>query len=341
MKNFTLLLFCLLLLSCGSKKKAAVYPDVQSTNLQEQIDRIMPKLSWCEGMMAFPLKNNMTKQPNCDVGDGMITTSILFTVDGWPKDIYDNWVKAVDGSIRPDGMPFRNPIYARFPPDVNSFSRDQHIGLMHALTTIKDRNIANRYLNYVRKNNWKMCNDSDGRCNLITSMNKFVSWKGMLYVMTDVYEFLGLPEVEHMTKAERVLDEQGLVFMAATTPAGYQQHLVSQNIWIRTRLGLLTKSYAVAAKTLKERTPNNLWFQTLYNLTNGGNVATYNAIADKLLVCMKKWQKVGQHHTFSADRTSSVCEERKEGAVGHELVWLALFLQNAKQQKFSFMRENL
>lgn len=336
MKFVLSLIISFLLLGCGSKKKTAVFPDVHSLSLQEQIDRMIPLLPFCEGMVAYPGKNSQSGLPNCNTGDGMITSAVVFSVqEGWPKNIYTEWVAGVKASIRADGMPFRNPSYARYAPTVDAFSRDQHIGFMHSLITIKDKEAAKRYLNYVKNNDWRVCEkDSDGRCNLIIPLGSKAVWKGMLYLMNDAYKFIGLPEVEHMSKTERIIDEQGVLLMAQTTPPGYQQHLVSQNIWLRTRLGLLTQNYAVAAKILAERMPNNLWFLALANLTNGGKDTKYDEIADRLVKCMAKWDKSGRHHTFSSDRTMSVCEERKEGASGHELVWLALFLQNAKLQKF-------
>jgi hypothetical protein len=324
------ILLILLLLGCSVSKKA-VYPDVHSDNLQAQIDRMLPKLLWCEGMMTPPLPNNKTKQPNCSIGDGMIYTSILFSVKGWPQNLVDNWTSAVSRSIRSDGVPFRNPVYAQFPPDIDSFSRDQHIGLLHALTTTRDLSVADRYFKYVKNNNWEACVDSDGRCKLVTNYGKFLKWEGMLYAMDDVFKNISYGSIH---RVNRVLDEQGLLFMAGTVPPGYQQHLVSQNIWLRVRTGNLTKGYAASASVLAKRMPNNLWFQALDTLTHGGNGARYNDIADQLTVCMDKWKEPGMHHMFSSDRSSSVCEERVEGANGHELVWLAYFLQNAKQNAF-------
>lgn len=321
----------LLLVSCGSKTKKPTYPDIHSDSLREQIERIMPKLLWCCGMLSSIYSNNKSGQPNCAIGDGMITNGVLFSVNGWPSILKANYIDGVKRSIRADGMPFRNPIYATYPPDENAFSRDQHLGFMHYLVTTHDTELANRYLNYVRNNNWKTCEkDTDGRCNLITSYKK-LQWKGSLYLMNDVYTHIGLPEVEHMSFGERELDEEGLLFMARTTPPGYEQHLVSQNVWLRIRLGLLSKSYAESAKVLAKRTPNNLWFQTLSNLVSGGNPAVYEEISKKLIVCMKKWKFPGLHHTFSASREYTICEDRPEGSLGGELVWLALFLQQVKE----------
>jgi hypothetical protein len=227
----------------------------------------------------------------------------------WPAD----FVKGASQSIREDGKPYRGLSYLQAAREDKEFSRDQFLGLCHLAVTYPE---FRPYLAKVRdyaKANGKLCEDR--QCLFLTG-NAFQAKIA-----------LG----EGVSEPEIAADEVEVLAEATTTLAGSAQHLVSMDIWLRVRLGMNSEAYHHAADILVKRMPNNLWFQTLQRITDGqGPEEAYADVVTNILGCMKAWEKPGLHSTFSSDRTTSVCENRVEGAWGLDLVFLGKLLQQTE-----------
>jgi hypothetical protein len=301
MYRFLLCTALILSTSCG-KKKEAVWPNVTSTTLASEVSRISPRLLWCDGQATGPRKNNIDGRPRCGLGDAMTDSGMLLLLG---VDNGGTIADAIIHSITPEGKPYRTPSYVgRDTKD--EFSRDQFLGLADATAAGLDEKYLNSVLTYYNRTGSLCEHPSDNRCTLYPSM------------ITLADDARG----RNVTLAERALDEATVAAEARAVPLGYEAYLVSRKIFMRAVTGDLTNSYADSAKVLYKRAPENLWFRTVYKVTNDGTQEEFGAIGKDLAKCMQAWKTPGS--TWLGRTGNTACPD---DSIGHDLTALATFLQ--------------
>ncbi|MBF0364124.1 MAG: hypothetical protein HQK50_01050 [Oligoflexia bacterium] len=278
-------------------------PHVKNTELREQINRMLPKLLWCDGQATGPAANNVDGRPNCDVGDAASESGHLTLVGQFPN--VQEIFSALKKSFAADDQPFRAPSYVgRDARD--AFSRDQTLGMIEATVAGFPYEDGLARIERYYNRTGKLCPESsDNRCIMTPTM--WIYFKDLSRRL--------------VSKRERVLDEQMLNIEAGVNPLNYRSYLVSRQIFIKARMGKLTDAYAGAMKNLYTRAPNNMWFRTVYHVTNGGSDVDFEKIAESLVSCMKQWHEPGLEFLWNEGNVECV-----QGTYGHELVALAYFL---------------
>jgi hypothetical protein len=283
----------LLIVSCGAPKEQPRIKDYPA--LRAQVERVEPLLLWCDGGVAFPRKNNITKQPMCDVGDSLSTTGAVLLLGG----IGD--FSVIDRSINADGRPWRHPSYVGKDKS-NSFSRDQALGVMEATVATKNKAPLKRLLEYISRTD-KLCPDAtDGRCQFTDSVNVLAK------------DVMG----EKVSKAERAKDELTILAEAHVTKPDYTSYLVARKLFLHYRTKTNTFGYRKAVDVLKSRFPDSLHIRTLYAVYHGKSL---DGVAEALTACLEKWQKPGLD--WFGDAVSVECTGKAHGA---DLVSLGKFL---------------
>jgi hypothetical protein len=293
------LILVLFLLACGEKSTPEVSPPLADL-LRNEINRMAPSLLWCDGQMTAPRNNNMDGRPNCDVGDGMAESGFLVMVGNFPNK--QDILAAMGLSIAANGQPFRAPSYVGV-DNRDEFSRDQLLGLAAGTISGLDQSFLRRTRDYIRSTGSLCPNPSDSRCKLTDSMD---------IIMKDA---LG----ENVSSLDRSIDVTTVNAEAETVPEGYQAGLVAKKVFFQYRLNRIS-GYSHAAMLLHKRFPQNLWFESVFLVTNGGKKSDYESVGQKLLQCMREWESPGLHWTWS--QTS--CKGKE--AVGQELIALAYLL---------------
>lgn len=313
MYKFLSAVLALSLLACGGSDSQVTQTPKPPTDvrLKEQLHRMLPLLTFCGNVVAEDSPNNLTGQPHCGTGDSMIGTGVYITA---PLPGREQLFAGILDSIAPNGRPYRSPQYRAVGHSEDSFSRDQTIGLLLYLMESKDTITATKVWNYVKGNNLNICpDDSDGRCKMTPNM---------LALWSDVFTYLEIPKDPLMTFS-RNIDEDLLIIQARSAPAGYPLHLISQNIWLRIKLGRLSVKYAEVAAILAARQPYNLWFAYLEQITQANKEANVEKIGAELATCMEQWPGENKYWwTFSKER-NEYCEGNSQG---HDLVWLSALL---------------
>ncbi len=136
----------------------------------------------------------------------------------------------------------------------DSFSRDMFMGLMYYFTKTRDTVALDRWLNYLKSHNNKMCDDaSDNRCNLMPS-----TW-GLL---GHTLKHLGYKPTLKMKLGAQVLPAEMLI-SAATAPKGFELVLLADNLFFLRSLGYNATWMKEVAKIALKRQPENPLFQYL------------------------------------------------------------------------------
>lgn len=288
------LLLTLILASCG----AAVTPSKPEKDyplLRAQVERVEPLLLWCDGGVAFPRKNNVTKQPLCDVGDSVSTTGAVLLLGG----IGD--FSVIDRSIDANGRPWRHPSYVGRDTN-NSFSRDQFIGVLEASWASKKFAPLKRLQGYISRTG-KLCPDAtDNKCDLTPSVKTLLK-----YVTGQKVGF-----------AERELDENTILAEAHTAPASYRAYLISRKLRLIHLTGHSTAGYGKSVSVLYSRFPNSFYVRILNAMYFG---KSFDPIASDLTACLERWQVVGKD--WFGDALEKGCTDKHQGA---DLVSLARYL---------------
>jgi hypothetical protein len=291
------IILSLLLLSCGQLDVKK--PAVNSPELQEQIERMTPLLLWCEGAPAFPRKNNITGQPNCDVGDSVSTGGAVYSLGG----IGD--VAAIERAMEPNGRLWRHASYVRRDTS-NSLSRDAEIGFYEAMEASKNFTLLRRHLRYT-KSIGKLCPDAtDNRCDITPGVAILARY------------VLG----ESVSMIERSQDASTILVEAHTAPPTYRAYLIARKLRLVYITGNADKYYEQAAKVLYSRFPKSMYIRVVHSLyTNGG----FNGVVKDLTKCMKEWKKPGMD--WFGNAIDNVCTGNHQGS---DLQSLAIFLTGIK-----------
>ncbi|MBF0299483.1 MAG: hypothetical protein HQK51_12230 [Oligoflexia bacterium] len=296
--------YCYLVVTIQDIYAASVsIPKVDNQELQQQINRISPNLLWCDGQATGTDSNNVDHRPNCDVGDAASESGHFTLVGQFSNE--EGIFNAMRNSFGLDDQPFRAPSYVG-KDSSNEFSRDQTLGFIEATVAgLPYSEGLERIERYYNRNGSLCPNASDNRCVLTPSM--WIYFKDL--------------SGRNVTQLERFLDEQMLNLEASENPLNYRSYLVSRQVFLKAMMGKLTSSYAQAMKTLYKRAPKNLWFRTVYHVTNGGTNTDFENVAKSLVECMKTWNQPGTTFLWSEGNV-----ECTQGLYGHELVSLGHFL---------------
>jgi hypothetical protein len=130
---------------------------------------------------------------------------------------------------------------------------------------------------------------------------------------------------EPVSKLERTTEAVEIRAESLTVPMNYQADLVMKKIYTMVKLNKLTTTHARAAIYIYNKAPNNIWFRTVFKITNRGTKQDFDDIATSLIGCMKKWKQPGDNWQWSKGDT-----ECFEGTYGHELVAVGHLLLHAE-----------
>lgn len=288
------LLLTILFSSCGAQI-ASHAPQKDYPALRAQVERVEPLLLWCDGGVAFPRKNNITKQPLCDVGDSVSTTGAVLLFGG----IGD--FSVIDRSIEANGRPWRHPSYVQRDTN-NSFSRDQFLGVLEATVASKNKAPLKRLLGYVSRTG-KLCPDAtDNKCDLTPSVQTLLK-----YVTG-----------QKVVVLERELDENTILAEVHTAPIGYRVYLTARKLRLIHVTGHSTAGYGKSVSVLHSRFPNSFYIRILNAMYFG---KSFDPIANDLTACLERWQVTGKD--WFGDALEKGCTDKHQGA---DLVSMARYL---------------
>jgi hypothetical protein len=197
-------------------------------------------------------------------GDSLLWAGLLHAAD---LDMTDCILKC-----EVEGQFFRSPIRAQRAKlgieQKNSFSRDMSLGLILAAASdslpMSVLDAAERWLDYVRSNKCKACqDDTDGRC----IMTPTIFW---------LASYAGLGNVPFVYRATRWLVKPYLLLSAALNPKGYTLHLVAVSLFIMINYyedvgGKIPLWLRLAMHILYYRQPRNAFFAWLAGDTEGAH----------------------------------------------------------------------
>ena len=289
-----LILCTAIFLGCGKSTGQSTLSEMSVRDqLRIEIDRIKPKLLWCEGGPADTRANELTGQANCGLGDS-VSIAGFASLYGH-MDFFPYLWSTIDVE---SGQPFRFPSARSSGDLVDGYSRDQFLGLALDAFARQNGNLLRLVRDYARGHSWQLCDpDSDARCYVTLIMR---------YAARDA---LG----ETLSNSERALDVFTVRKQAEFAPIGYQLFLNTLNAHLHVLSG--HPEYQDAINTAARRMPSNLFYAAL----------TGQDISDRLLTCLQKWSAPGLHHTFWSEQNTE-CEERAEGSIGWELVSLGEYI---------------
>jgi len=258
------ILFSLLFLSaCGTDKIDCIFkgekchtkkPSPTSSVTEEQKEALREMRAsvrtWalkCEGGIAC----GETDERVPDAGDSMLWGGLLCASGEQDQ------CEAVKASQNSDGQIFRNPGLSR---GKNDSSRDMLLGYLHYLSATKDTDGAKALLNYIVKNDYKLCtNATDNRC----SVNKVIN-AAIWGSMRRVWQHIGLTPTSDMEDS-KLTDESIVAFQSKFSAEGYELHLVAVELLLRQVTRSYSNTLANAAQRLAERQPNNPYFEFVAN----------------------------------------------------------------------------
>jgi hypothetical protein len=189
----------------------------------------------------------------------------------------------------------------------NSFSRDMAMGVLAYLVATRDRALARRWMNWIEKNDFRLClESSDNRCEFTP---------GFWTLFREVWDYIGLPATEKMRSS--FLDESVIALLQAHfSPAGYQLHLAGVNVLIRRRMGQRSSTLTSLADSLAERQPRNPFFAYL------ASGAEKNVVESTLSWCPASPPRTRSEWSFERD----FLNEPWSRSMGWECVMLMNFL---------------
>ncbi|NBW82712.1 hypothetical protein EBR21_13250 [bacterium] len=190
---------------------------------------------------------------------------------------------------------------------INSFSRDMAVGVLAYLVATRDVELAQRWMNWIEKNDFRLCAQStDNRCDFTP---------GFWMLFRDVWEFLGLRTHEKMT-ASVVEDSVMALLQAQFAPPGFEMHLAGVNALIRQSMGQKSQTLASLSQMLATRQTRNPFFSYL---SLGANREVVRKTIDW---CPVEQPSARTEWSFERDEI----QDSRNRSMGWECVMLANFL---------------
>ena len=286
MKTLSIFLAALLLFSCGRKREETKPSDDTLAEIQLLREQTRTWANHCDGIPAFD---------DCDTGDSMLWTGLSCL--GGEEEL----CARVREFQSEDGRLWRSP-QRKNNDNSNSFSRDMLLGFLAYLVQSHDRQMAERFLEYLRLNDNRMC-PGDLRC-VVTP----ASWG----TMREVWLYIGLPPSPNMI-AGNIGDETTLLVEAQTASTGYPLHLVGVKLLLKQEMNIWNSKLQLSADILSKRQSKNPFFQYI----NGDR-----KLAANLLLKLAPSSKPARLHQWSWQR------DTKEEAWKESFGWDVIFLSN-------------
>jgi hypothetical protein len=213
-----------------------------------------------------PFCESVPSKEHCDDGDMTLFTSLLCSSG------YELSCKAAKESQASNGRWYRSPRRARTENlgTRKSFSRDMSMGVLVYLVHTKDREAAQKWLQWIDQNRpcslekpgggcWvrglhRVCRDDENFTCTITP--------GLWALMGRVWTHLGLERHEEMKRYEG-LDGDMATIETIFTESGYPQHLKGVAVYLKQLLNVDADWRRENAQILVERQPLNPFFRYL------------------------------------------------------------------------------
>jgi len=283
----------ILTISCGRHVEQPAPPSPNDVSLQELKDKILP---W-----AWKSPSGIASKGGDDGGDSLLWEGLLCLSGEMDQ------CNVVPKNMSEDGRLWRSP-ELKNNDDENSFSRDMLLGFLSYLVRTKDTVMAEKYLNYVTNNGYKLCPDAtDIRCTPVPS-----TWG----IMRIVWNHIGLdPSV--LMYFGNVFDETSQMISAKTCD-GYECHLVAVTALITKKCDKETTKTQAAINTLIKRYPENPFFVYLSNDFEKAEELVKKYVPKTKPTYLAQWSIERNWDTYNPDTS---------------MIWEWIFLINLLQNK--------
>lgn len=274
-----------------------VHARTPESELEERVTSVRAWLPFC----TYPSGFSGVSKEDCIDGDSVLFAGLL-CLSG--EEIGCQHVKNSCDAL---GRCYRSPAQRA---EGNSFSRDMAIGVLGYIAATGDRDLANRWLDYIRSHDNKLCDDaSDNRCSITTSL-----WG----LFGEVWKFSGL-EMSGEMGLGTLIDDRTIRESAAAVPHGFPMHLVAAQIYLRQQLGTYTSDLARGAESLAAREGYNPFFNLLaYGPSQDFTMLMLGMIPNGWPVHRTQW---------------SIERAHEEGAWVDSMGWEWIFLFKAMRQR--------
>jgi len=256
---------------------------------------------------------------HCDDGD-MALFGALLCASG-----EDRGCRLVRDAQGPDGRWWRSPrrVGGNLGGD-KSFSRDMAMGVVTYLAISRDTYAAERWVSWIERNRPCLAHKPGGGC-LVRGPHRFctddenescaltpANWA----VLGRLFEELGLAKNDEMRRYDG-LDTETHWRQAQHAPLGYQTHLTAVEVLYKQLLASAGSSRRKAAEILRERQPENPFFEVLHDGPSPSLAAKIQG------VCPTRATGVPpRRHQWSWERDTA------SRAWEHSMGWDCLFMDN-------------
>lgn len=296
--KYVISLAFLSLVACGSVSK----PPKATPDQKQQVQETVAKIRTWAPVCSNGQQTKTTDSDKCDDGDFLLFAGLSCLAGE------ENQCKYVQESQDTQGRFWRSPLRIE-KDDVNAFSRDMALGLLAYVAKTKDVLALERWVDYVKQNNGKMCPlSTDTRCNSgmgIRTLAKLignkigadVNWGNLGVYNRDAYD------------AE-------LYASARYGESGFPLHLAAVQILILEEIGVSNTYWInVARNALNDRQPGNAFFAHLDKKDD---------VAVKLFLEQSPKEEPSIKNQWSFERVDS--EQAWKNSMGWDLIFLGNLL---------------
>lgn len=235
----------------------------------------------------------------------------------------------------PSGEWFRSPglVDADYHNGTATFSRDQSRGVLSYLIVTKDTAAATRWMDFVEKNDWKLCQKSEkgwDRC----------ATRAMFWTTTAlVWDYLGLKRVKKMKDFNFAMQAVYQPIEASVQPNDYPMHLTAASIYIRQEMAKRSGKAIQQPKhvdrilnILTRRAPENPFF---HYLKHGADETAADTV---LKYCPEKEPKLSIRRDWAWQRSidhrhDGMKERTWEVPGGHDCIFMINLLIGPEAEK--------
>lgn len=247
--------FLLLILLSFSTVSWSSIPEAKVAQLKELRQQIRTWARVCPD-------GSMTNSDECPFGDMTIFAG-LACLSGEEQRCED--VRKAQGK---SGEWFRAPGRVDIPREDGGpdFSRDQSMGVQAYLIATKDTAAANLWMDFIERNNWRLCQRSEEGWNACYTP---ITW---WFTVGKVWDYLGLKRNKKMKHSNYIVQNIYQPIEARVQPNDYPLHLTALAVYLRQELAKRTgkadahpKEMAKLIKIINQRSPQNPFFNYLKN----------------------------------------------------------------------------